>query len=1153
MKTRHTARNAIVALVLVLGAPRAEAAQTVFSLPFSNSPAVNLTDLRNHVLSNQPTVYTSVSNNDAKLFRGVFIPDSASSKLAIHSDDGSTVSLDGVPKVSKRGVNTQLPNGNSFDEIGVAFAAGQEVCVEIDYLNGLTNVNDRDGVTLHAFDGGGAVADRPIVRGGQDALCVGLTLTLTAHCGTAPFAWTSSPPALVTLAPSGDGSSVVVTGTGSGTVTVGVRDADGKAWSVTFHVVQPGLSPGAFTNCAGVPVTFVLTNSAGTNLPIWSPVGTLSGAGRVNQVTFTNAGNAMVSATYAGCSTLATGVIAAAASLSADVPALCNAGTVIYTATTTPPGYEHLLAWSGEGLTGSGARRTNTYSTPGVKVVSVSCGTSVQQASNVVYRIEITPETQAALADGPVALTYVLTNSFGDATWDINPSGGPTINGGGGGSVSVSAGPNPGRFTLTACADALPSCCDTATLDVVKVTFSPALVAVCEGGSAPLSVTVTPTNYLGQLAFDTVTNLAVGQANTHASITATGANLLVHGLAAGTATVRVRLGASVTFGPTVKIVRVGFPGDAWYVPVGGSATFGVTLAPADAPVTYASANPVVATVTGSGTNVTVTGVGPGTTQVRALAGGAVCAMKDVTVVRAIFMPDPLDVCQGQNAPFTLMVEPPGVSMTVTIANSNVASLAGGTVFGVAAGVTVLEARLNGVLYDAAAVCCYRVTFLTNEFFVAEGHVNTLAVEVEPNVLRSRLTYLSANPSVAAVSGEAPLLTVRGLTNGATQIEVWNGTNQLCATKGVSVVRPAIVSVEWRNLDGSPLTNVNPNAGGGMRIFADRPTPTSPVENRVRIRARISPAVPMLGGVYFQVYDVDDSSSNIAPLDDETIGFDNKGMWTQLPLAGVNADTNGIAETVFTVSMQPGDNFRAVATISNGFFNGIAAIQDDGINARLTNTAHGALVPAANVSGLLTVWRRLHVEVDSMAAVTNNQVTGSITAISGNATAATNLALSVNLRTGLTPPDNSPNLSAGTGNGRFENGWIRVGAVAAQSGVNGNGDTFVSNAGGFSLPAEIVFGGNTVNAGQAVSLAGSVFGVSAGLGAVNYAGGTLRVAGTTFTITANSASNVTVSGTPVLPFVLHDDDNDTLLPRDPDISDLSRAFQVPRCFPWRKVV
>ena len=220
--------------------------------------------------------------------------------------------------------------------------------------------------------------------------------------------------------------------------------------------------------------------------------------------------------------------------------------------------------------------------------------------------------------------------------------------------------------------------------------------------------------------------------------------------------------------------------------------------------------------------------------------------------------------------------------------------------------------------------------------------------------------------------------------------------------------------------------------------------------------------------------------------------------------------------------------------------------------------HGALVwqnstneiPTAHRSDMLTVWRRLHIEVDSMGAVTSNYVTGNITGIAGSSTAATSLTLSVNLRTGLTPADNSANLSSTpSGNGRFENGYIVIGtnSVKTTNTVTANGDTFVSGT-SFSIPAQIATNNATNSVGLIIGLNNAVFTVSSSLGTNKYTGWTLQLMGCAFTITTNTANTITVSGTPAIPFLLHDDD-DTLLPHLPDTGLMTRKFAPAFIFPF----
>ena len=89
------------------------------------------------------------------------------------------------------------------------------------------------------------------------------------------------------------------------------------------------------------------------------------------------------------------------------------------------------------------------------------------------------------------------------------------------------------------------------------------------------------------------------------------------------------------------------------------------------------------------------------------------------------------------------------------------------------------------------------------------------------------------------------------------------------------------------------------------------------------------------------------------------------------------DTNGVAVIEFEVSLKPGDNWRAVASCNPGELNGLRGKQNRA-QLRVINPL-GEFLPTADVkvSEVLTVWRRLHVEVDSMGLVANNAVSGQI--------------------------------------------------------------------------------------------------------------------------------------------------------------------------------
>jgi hypothetical protein len=131
----------------------------------------------------------------------------------------------------------------------------------------------------------------------------------------------------------------------------------------------------------------------------------------------------------------------------------------------------------------------------------------------------------------------------------------------------------------------------------------------------------------------------------------------------------------------------------------------------------------------------------------------------------------------------------------------------------------------------------------------------------------------------------------------------------------------IQKVEWEALD-SPLDN-NPNAGGGKRIFPDWPAPSptpSPEDKyqRVKVKATTYPTVADRT-IYFYNIDVDDPSADIVPVDSEDSSRDNRSSPREGTIEGDQyATTNGsgVAERTFIVTLQPGGNFRIVASPNN---------------------------------------------------------------------------------------------------------------------------------------------------------------------------------------------------------------------------------------------
>ncbi|SRR6266487_613931 len=155
-------RGQVLIAGLSLGACGYGVAQSVFPLPFSNAGSVGSSNnLWQQITNGFYQGYACTQSNDFRRFRGAFTATAQSSttKLAVHSDDGSRVLINGATVLDFYGENTHFQSGSALRLISYTFATGQEYCVQIDYTNNLHTAGDIDGVTLYAYDGGGTVRD----------------------------------------------------------------------------------------------------------------------------------------------------------------------------------------------------------------------------------------------------------------------------------------------------------------------------------------------------------------------------------------------------------------------------------------------------------------------------------------------------------------------------------------------------------------------------------------------------------------------------------------------------------------------------------------------------------------------------------------------------------------------------------------------------------------------------------------------------------------------------------------------------------------------------------------------------------------------------------------------------------------------------------
>lgn len=302
----------------------------------------------------------------------------------------------------------------------------------------------------------------------------------------------------------------------------------------------------------------------------------------------------------------------------------------------------------------------------------------------------------------------------------------------------------------------------------------------------------------------------------------------------------------------------------------------------------------------------------------------------------------------------------------------------------------------------------------------------------------------------------------------------------------------------------------------------------------------------------RVFDVDDPSSSAADSDDETEPADNKGIVSgALSVIVPTVLRGGVAhaDATFAVSLIPGDNYRFVAALSPASIVGVQGRQADA--GAGVYDATGTAIPengnpaSMKATPLLTVWRRLHVEVDSMAAVP-------ITGLQKNSVQrflqefnplSTDVAVNgdrdlVDLPNGL---DDSPRLDsagAGTavGNGRFEGGSMKVGGATPQLfPLVGNGTAFVRVAGAFAPNFSLTQGGQptltgTVSALVAAERFASLSPAGGATVTAAYVGGTLIIGGQSMVIDAVLTGNaLKLDRIPLIPVELSDDDDNTLLP------------------------
>jgi hypothetical protein len=431
------------------------------------------------------------------------------------------------------------------------------------------------------------------------------------------------------------------------------------------------------------------------------------------------------------------------------------------------------------------------------------------------------------------------------------------------------------------------------------------------------------------------------------------------------------------------------------------------------------------------------------------------------------------------------------------------------------------------------------------------------------------------------------LLVKGVKEGGSTVESKaddpNATVSLVEVKTVSKFQgyngsivdtnPAVGLITSRIAgQGEPTSGSlirQPRPGGGARVFAEKTTSgtdaagnpilSAAALDEVKLTATVFPAIPanITPGrvrVYFRSLDVDDPDGPPIDLDGDAVDpntgkpvpvADNDGGTTSLTPGFVDIEPDKAdAETVFNISHQPGDNYRVAASTSEMWLNDLKATQGtqtgDVEDPAEPDASKRKLTEADQLSEMITVWRTLNVEVDSMPPPPNgtadaerNFVEGDVVGFTRSGRRVTRLMLSpnvTNLSFGFL--DRSPALSAqgqSAGNGRFEHGTIRIGSGAAAAviaQVDGNGPDFVEKQAGIVVPYEVVDAqGGQRRAGRLIGWDATTrqFVLDRAVGRPVYNGGSITVGGTRWTIRAAQGPNVDVTESYNPAFRLEDDD------------------------------
>jgi hypothetical protein len=282
-----------------------------------------------------------------------------------------------------------------------------------------------------------------------------------------------------------------------------------------------------------------------------------------------------------------------------------------------------------------------------------------------------------------------------------------------------------------------------------------------------------------------------------------------------------------------------------------------------------------------------------------------------------------------------------------------------------------------------------------------------------------------------------------------------------------------IEVTWEAAVGNTALDTNSNAGGGVRMFPDALSPTvSGFRNTVIVNVKTIPALPGQT-IRLKSFDVDDPSSDTGGIIDTNdyfgrpSGNDNRGTpkTGQLSQTTLTLDSQGKAFAVLTVPAQPGDNVRVAAVLdtpgAQAHLDSLQVATEAG-DPYVSPDTNAVPDFVGGISPMLTIWRKLHLEFDSMTAPPTsgaeaNFVSGTITHVTTNSPAG---------RSKISIGHTQPWVN---GFGQFAAGKLEISGVGAFAIINGG--TFTSGLNNRSSTGLEIIG---VPAGNLIGLSAKIY-------------------------------------------------------------------------------